>query len=430
MRDLVKFVLAMRPDRIVVGEVRGAEAFELSRAVNAGCGFLCTVHANSAAEGARRAGQRGAHGGRERHRAHRAQGLLGVARRRHPRRSRRHGQRRRRDAAPPGDGDRGGGPRLARRLHHRAALRARRRGRAAALDRRAPGSLATRLERGPATVRSTTCSPARSVSRELLRRARIGLLLRLVAAGSLGQPSRSDAGRTRRGRASRRSNCGSRRPASAVTPGSSGRIGRRRPGGARRRHFVTGTVLVAVGARDRGRVAPARVLRQPPTARLREVQAAWPDGLRDLVASIAAGRSLSGALVELAATGPRAAARRVRSFRVQRADARHRAPRSRSVEADWPIPTSDRVIEVLILASERGGQIVKEILEDLVAATTKDLKVLDEIDTEGLEMRINAARGARAAVVRARRADRARRPVPGLLPLERRIARACSSAAR
>ena len=53
-------------------------------------------------------------------------------------------------------------------------------------------------------------------------------------------------------------------------------------------------------------------------------------------------------------------------------------------------PTSDRVIEVLILASERGGQIVKEILEDLVVATTKDLKVLDEIETEGLEMRINA----------------------------------------
>jgi pilus assembly protein CpaF len=50
LRDLVKFILAMRPDQIVVGEVRGAEAFELTRAVNAGCGFACTVHANSARE--------------------------------------------------------------------------------------------------------------------------------------------------------------------------------------------------------------------------------------------------------------------------------------------------------------------------------------------------------------------------------------------
>ncbi len=50
LRALLKFVLAMRPDRIVVGEVRGAEAFELSRAVNAGSGFACTVHANRAVD--------------------------------------------------------------------------------------------------------------------------------------------------------------------------------------------------------------------------------------------------------------------------------------------------------------------------------------------------------------------------------------------
>ncbi|MGH2770451.1 MAG: CpaF family protein [Actinomycetota bacterium] len=50
LRSLVRFVLSMRPDLIVVGEVRGSEAFELTRAVNAGCGFLCTVHANSARE--------------------------------------------------------------------------------------------------------------------------------------------------------------------------------------------------------------------------------------------------------------------------------------------------------------------------------------------------------------------------------------------
>jgi pilus assembly protein CpaF len=48
LRQLVKATLAMRPDLIVVGEVRGAEAFELTRALNAGCGFACTIHANSA----------------------------------------------------------------------------------------------------------------------------------------------------------------------------------------------------------------------------------------------------------------------------------------------------------------------------------------------------------------------------------------------
>ena len=48
------------------------------------------------------------------------------------------------------------------------------------------------------------------------------------------------------------------------------------------------------------------------------------------------------------------------------------------------------MLEVLILAHERGGGIVRTILEDLVDATTKDLKLLDELETEGLEMRINA----------------------------------------
>lgn len=50
LRDLVKVTLAMRPDLIVVGEVRGAEAFELTRAANAGCGMVCTIHANSATD--------------------------------------------------------------------------------------------------------------------------------------------------------------------------------------------------------------------------------------------------------------------------------------------------------------------------------------------------------------------------------------------
>lgn len=51
LRDLVRQALGMRPDVIVVGEVRGAEAYELTRAGNAGCGMISTVHANGAREG-------------------------------------------------------------------------------------------------------------------------------------------------------------------------------------------------------------------------------------------------------------------------------------------------------------------------------------------------------------------------------------------
>jgi pilus assembly protein CpaF len=51
LRDLVRQALRMRPDRLVVGEVRGAEVVDLLAAMNTGHEGGCgTVHANSAAD--------------------------------------------------------------------------------------------------------------------------------------------------------------------------------------------------------------------------------------------------------------------------------------------------------------------------------------------------------------------------------------------
>jgi tight adherence protein B len=160
---------------------------------------------------------------------------------------------------------------------------------------------------------------------------------------------------------------------------------------------VTYIVVFALTSLPIVSVMPAVVVATLPRAyfarrraqRLDEVQRAWPDGLRDLLASVRSGASLPTAIEGLAAFGPLPLRVAFQGFGVY----------SRSlgvvaalemIKSDLADPTSDRVIEVLILAYERGGGVVPEILSDLAEATTRDLWTLEEIRTEALEQKINS----------------------------------------
>jgi tight adherence protein B len=123
--------------------------------------------------------------------------------------------------------------------------------------------------------------------------------------------------------------------------------------------------------------------------RLARVQEAWPDGLRDVIASVRSGASLQRALEDLASFGPPPLRDAFQGFGVY----------SRSlgvvsalemIRSDLADATSDRVVEVLILAHERGGSVVPEILGDLAEATTRDSWTLEQIRTEILEQKINS----------------------------------------
>lgn len=153
--------------------------------------------------------------------------------------------------------------------------------------------------------------------------------------------------------------------------------------------LLTTTPVVAVVPAVAAGLLPRAYFARQRARRMKQLQDAWPDGIRDLLASISAGMSLNQAVAALATGGPGA---------LQEAFARYPTlsrmigvvPALEVVKEELADPTSDRVIEVLILAHERGGHILSEILHDLADATTKDVRALEEIATDALEQKINA----------------------------------------
>ena len=151
----------------------------------------------------------------------------------------------------------------------------------------------------------------------------------------------------------------------------------------------SGLVVVAAPAAAAALFLPKVWLMRRRAQRMLELQGAWPDGLRDVVASISSGMSLARAIDQLSVTGP-ASLRLAFSRFPSLSRAIGVVPALEAVKADLAHPTSDRIIEVMIVAHERGGPIVLSILRDLTDATTKDMWAGEELATLALEQKINA----------------------------------------
>jgi tight adherence protein B len=136
-------------------------------------------------------------------------------------------------------------------------------------------------------------------------------------------------------------------------------------------------------------LVPRALVARRRSQRLMEIQRAWPDGIRDLVASISAGMSLGRSLERLSTEGP-LPLRRAFSRYPQLARVLGVREALEVIKAEQAHPASDRVIEVLILAQDRGGGVVVDILRDLAAATTRDVWAVEEMETLALEQKINA----------------------------------------
>ncbi|HJQ76632.1 MAG TPA: hypothetical protein VJ948_05145 [Acidimicrobiia bacterium] len=160
---------------------------------------------------------------------------------------------------------------------------------------------------------------------------------------------------------------------------------------------ATYLLLIAITGLAVVSLVPALVVATLPRAyfakkrsqRLVAVLEAWPDGLRDLLSSVRSGASLSSAVENLAAFGPEPLRQTFQGFDVY-SRSLGVVPALEMVKDDIAEPTSDRIIEVLILAHQRGGSVVPEILADLAEAATKDLWTIEQVRTEVLEQKINS----------------------------------------
>jgi tight adherence protein B len=150
----------------------------------------------------------------------------------------------------------------------------------------------------------------------------------------------------------------------------------------------TGTPAVAMVPTAIAVALPHSFFGRRRTANMGKTQKAWPDAIREIISSLESNSSLHGALVQLSYRGPDALKEAFSRYPTH-ASTVGVVPALEAVRERLADPTSDRVIEVLILAHERGGAIVGDIMRDLAHNTQEDLQLQEEVETSQLEQKIN-----------------------------------------
>lgn len=123
--------------------------------------------------------------------------------------------------------------------------------------------------------------------------------------------------------------------------------------------------------------------------RVRERLVHWPEVLRDVVADLETPMSLHQALVKLGTSGPKPF-RPLWARYGQLAAATDQRTALLALKVELADPVSDRTIEILVAAGQQGSAAAIDILRRLAEDTTKDLRLLEAIETAQLEQRIEA----------------------------------------
>lgn len=154
---------------------------------------------------------------------------------------------------------------------------------------------------------------------------------------------------------------------------------------------IAGSVVVGLVPALTASLGPRAYFGRRRTTRLAAVVEAWPQGIRDLLGSIQARRTVHHAIMDLAQTGSepmRVAFHDYPAlFRLAGTPDALRAVRDQLAD-----PVSDRVIELLIVAHTQGGEaLTLQLLREQAREVTEDLRTWAEIQTEQHEPRLVAS---------------------------------------